>query len=98
MAMKIGSARRKTRYTLQKDRNAKGKISISRYFKQFKVGDKVCLKAEPAVQKGMYFRRFHGMIGTITGRAGKNYTVEVSDQGKKKTQIVHPVHLREVKQ
>jgi ribosomal protein L21E len=54
MSKKIGSLRRKTRHKLSKTQRTKGKISLTKYFQKFKQGDKVVLKAEPAVQKGMY--------------------------------------------
>lgn len=71
----------------------KGKISLTRYFAQFKNGEKVLLKAEPAVQRAIYHRRFHGRIGTIAGKQGNCYTVTIKDLNKSKTLIVHPVHL-----
>lgn len=94
MAQRIGSFRRKTRQKLSKLKRQKGKISISSYFKELKMGDKVVLKAEPAVQKGMYFPRHHGKIGTVTGKQGSCYIVTIYDKNKQKTIIVHPVHLK----
>ena len=51
MVKRIGTFRRKTRHKLRKDKGTKGKISLSEYFKEFKTGDKVILKAEPSIQK-----------------------------------------------
>jgi len=94
MATRIGGARRKTRSKMTKPRRAQGKISLTSYFKEFKPGDVVALKAEPAVQKGMYFRRFHGKTGLITKKLGTCYEVTLKDQDKTKRLIVHPVHLK----
>lgn len=71
MAKRIGRFRRKTRHKLKKSIKERGKISISNYLQEFKPGDRVILKAEPAVQSGMYFPRFHGNAGIIKeiGRA-----------------------------
>ena len=44
-----------------------------------KVGDEVILKLEPAVQKGMYFPRFHGKQGTIAAKKGNCYEVNIKD-------------------
>lgn len=96
MVKRIGKGRRKTRHAMRKNIRKKGKISISSYFQEFKEGDKVALKAEPAVQKGMYFRRFHGQTGIIKGKTGKCYEVMLKDRGKQKMLIVHPVHLKKV--
>lgn len=94
MAKRVGSFRRKTRSKLKKPARAKGKISIRKFFQKFKEGDTVYLKAEPAVQKGMYFPRFHGRAGVITGKKGKCYVMSIKDGNKKKTLIVHPIHLK----
>lgn len=95
MGKRIGGARKKSRHIMKKSRCDKGKISITRYFQELKIGDKVALKAEPAYQKGMYNLRFHGKIGTVAGREGKCYKVKIID-GKAKMLTVHPVHLRKV--
>ncbi|HLC65605.1 MAG TPA: 50S ribosomal protein L21e [Candidatus Nanoarchaeia archaeon] len=91
---RIGSFRRKSRHKLQKDARRKGKISLTRYFQAFNDGDKVFLLAEPAVHEGMYFPRFHGRSGIITGKRGKCYHVRISDMDKEKVLIVHPAHLK----
>jgi large subunit ribosomal protein L21e len=90
---RIGGFRRKTRNKLSKSVKDKGKISLRAYFQEFNTGDKVQLIAEPAIQKGMYHPRFMGKAGVIKGKAGRCYEVEIND-GKAKTLIVHPVHLK----
>lgn len=94
MAQRIGGTRRKTRHKLQKDIRKKGKISLTRFFQEFKTGENVLLDIEPAVHKGMYHPRFHSKVGVITSKAGKCYNVAIKDGDKKKILIVHPVHLR----
>lgn len=96
MTKRIGGFRRKTRNKLKKLAKNKGKIRIKDYFQQFKIDEKVILKAEPAVQTGMYFPRFHAKTGVVKGKKGKCYEVRIKDGGKKKTLIVHPVHLQKV--
>ncbi|MBR9692054.1 50S ribosomal protein L21e [Candidatus Woesearchaeota archaeon] len=94
MAKRIGTTRRKTRHKLSKKANRKGKISLTAYFQKFKKGDKVVLKAEPAVQKGMYHPNYYGKSGIIKGMKGRCYEISIKDQNKQKTLIVHPVHLK----
>lgn len=94
MAKKIGGFRRKTRSKLKKSHRQKGKISITRYFQEFKEGERVILKAEPSIHHGMYFPRYHGKSGTVKSRKGRCYEVLINDLGKEKTLIVHPVHLK----
>ena len=90
---RIGGFRRKTRHKLRKNVRDHGKISIKRYLQKFKEGDKVCLKAEPGYQEGMYFPRYHGKAGIVMGKQGVCYYVKIRDQNKYKTLIIHPIHL-----
>ena len=93
MTTRIGGFKRKTRHKLQKSVRQKGKISLKKYFQEFVEGDRCVLKAEPAVQKGMYFPRFHGKSGIISTKRGNCYEVEIKDGKLKKILVVHPVHL-----
>lgn len=97
MVKKKGGLRRKTRHKMLKPIREKGKINFTRYLQEFKDGDRVALKAEPAVQKGMYHPRFHGKLGTVKAKAGKCYEIKINDKGKDKLLIVHPVHLKRLK-
>ena len=93
---RIGRSRRKTRAKFTKSNRAKGKISLSRFFQEFKEGDKVLLSVEPAIQKGMYDRKFISKSGIIKKKNGKCYEVNINDRNKEKTLIVHPVHLKRI--
>jgi len=94
MVTRIGGFRRRTRNKFRKHAKNKGKISLTRYFQEFKKGDIVHLGVEPAVQKGMYNPRFFGKSGTILEKRGRCYEVAIKDSGKEKVLIVHPVHLK----
>ena len=94
MTKRLGGFRRKTRSKLRKNHRDKGKISIAKYLQEFKVNEKVLLKAEPSVQKGMYFPRFHAKPAIILGKQGNAYKVLIKDGQKDKILIVHPIHLK----
>ena len=96
MVKRIGGARRKTRNIMRKHHRKKGKISLTNFFAEYKEGEQVQLKAEPAVQDGIYFRRFHGKMGKIITKRGRCYEIAIKDINKAKTLIVHPVHLKKV--
>lgn len=96
MVKRVGSFRRKSRHKLKKNRALRGVIRIKDYFQKFEIGDKVCLKAEPSIQKGMYFPRFHGKVGQVIKKQGRCYKIHIKDGSKSKTLIVHPVHLRSI--
>ncbi|MBW2973575.1 50S ribosomal protein L21e [Candidatus Woesearchaeota archaeon] len=97
MANRRGSYRRKTRRLMKKNYREKGKISLTKYFAEYKNGDKVTLKAEPAVQKGIYHLRFHSRTGVVKDKQGDCYNVEIKDGNKPKTLVVHPIHLARLK-
>ena len=88
--------RKRTRRKFKKEQSQKGKISISNYLQKLEIGDKVSLTVEPAVQKGMYMPRFIGKIGTVIGKKGRCYQIEINDLSKRKVLVVHPVHLKKV--
>lgn len=95
---RIGGLRRKTRGKLRKERRARGKISLSKYFSAFSVGDRVSLCVEPSVHKGFYDPKFIGKVGVISSKKGTCYEVSINDQGKDKSLIIHPVHLKIMKE
>jgi large subunit ribosomal protein L21e len=94
MVKRIGGKRRKSRARMRKSGSTKGKISITKYMQTFSIGDSVQLKAEPAVQKGIYHLNFHGKLGVVFGKRGECYIVDMKDGGKTKKIIVHPIHLK----
>ncbi len=94
MVTRIGGQRRKTRGKFSKRRRQQGKLSLRAYLQELEPGTKVALKAEPSIQRGLYFRRFHGRVGEVARRLGTCYEVLVRDGSKEKKLIVHPVHLR----
>ncbi len=89
--------RKKTRKKLSKNKRARGLSPISRAIQRFEPGDKVHIRIDPSVHKGMPHRRFHGMTGEVVGERGRAFIVRVSDgvRGRKKTKelFVRPEHL-----
>ena len=94
MVKRIGSARHKTRNLYSVSKKMKGKLPVSEFVKKLEMGDRVQLVAQPSIMKGIYFRRFHGKTGIVTGMQGSCYKVQLKDGGKEKTLIVGPVHLQ----
>ena len=96
MTKRIGGLRRKTRHKLAKSLRQKGKISLTTYFQTFEVGERVALRAEPAVQKGMYHPNYYGKAGIVKGKKGRCYEITIKDRTKEKILIVHPVHIKKI--
>ncbi|MFA6462212.1 MAG: 50S ribosomal protein L21e [Candidatus Woesearchaeota archaeon] len=94
MANRVGSFLRKTRQKMRLGYKEKGKISLSKYFQEFKEGEKVALKNHSCVLKGRFFPRFQGITGTIAEKRGSCYAVVFHDHDKLKKVFVHPIHLK----
>jgi large subunit ribosomal protein L21e len=94
MVTRIGTKQRKTRHKFKRNVRDKGKIPLSRYFQEFKEGERVNLKINSNVQKGQFFPRFHGSSGLVTGKKGSCYQIKIKDGNKEKTLFVHPIHLK----
>jgi large subunit ribosomal protein L21e len=96
MANRKGGFRRRTRYKFKKPIRASGKLNQRRFFQKLEAGDKVQLTAEPAYQKGMYYPRYHGVVGVVKSKKGTCYNVSIMDHNKEKVLIIHPVHLKKI--
>lgn len=86
--------RSKTRQTMKKRVREKGLSPITRSFQQFSIGEKTTIVIDSGIQRGQPHPRFHGQTGTIKGRQGNAFLVEINEKGKVKKVIVTPEHLR----
>ncbi len=94
MVQKAHSFKRKTRKKLRKSPRERGLPPLTRFLQKFEVGQKVHIVIEPSHHRGMPDPRFHGRTGTVMGKRGDAYVIQVADGGKTKTLFVHPVHLK----
>lgn len=85
--------RAKTRSLLTREPRQKGKIGLSTLLHDYHPGEKVVIKINSTIQKGMPHRRFHGKIGVVMSKRGRAYTVNVSQGDAVKEIIVRPEHL-----
>lgn len=77
----------------------KGEIyrkGISRFFREFKEGEKVLIDIDVSSQNNMPHHRFQGKIGEIVGKRGRAYLVKIKDKFKEKIIITMPQHLRKI--
>jgi len=73
----------------------KGKLNLSRYFKNFEDGDRVAIDIEAGVRVA-FPKRLIGKSGKVIGSRGRFKLVEIKDGDKKKIFIIHPVHLKKL--
>ena len=86
--------RNKTRSLLKKKPRERGKLGLSRLLRTYEPGDKVVIKIDPSVHKGMPHRRYQGKVGVIVCRRGRAYEINVTQGDAVKEVIVRPEHLR----
>jgi large subunit ribosomal protein L21e len=85
--------RKGTRKKLSKRKRERGLSPISRAIQRFALGERVHIRIDPSIQKGMPHHRFHGMTGEIKGERGRAYIVEVSD-GKRQRKKIKELFIR----
>jgi large subunit ribosomal protein L21e len=83
-----------TRHLLKKKPRERGKLSLSNLLYQYGPGNRVVIKIDPSVHKGMPHKRYHGKVGTVIDKRGRSYIVSVTQGNAVKEIIVRPEHLR----
>lgn len=91
--MKSKGYRRRTRSLLRKKPRERGKLGLSKILREYNPGDRVVVKIESSVHRGMPHRRFHGKIGIIKGKRGQAYVVDVTQGKRVKEIIIRSEHL-----
>jgi len=82
-----------TRALLKLNPRERGKTTLSKILYNFEEGEKVVVKINPSVHKGMPHRRFQGKIGVVVTKRGRSYVVHVPQGNATKEIIVRPEHL-----
>jgi large subunit ribosomal protein L21e len=93
LGRKAKGYRRKTRYILKRKPRERGKTGLSKILREYEPNEKVVIKLDPSVHKGMPHRRFHGRIGVVAEKRGRSYVVNVSQGKAIKEIIVRPEHI-----
>ncbi len=93
MPRKSKGYRKKTRSLLRKKPRERGKVGLSKILHEYEPGQKVVVKINSSVHKGMPHRRYHGRIGVIANKKGRAYVVGVTQGKAVKDIIVRPEHL-----
>ena len=87
--------RHRTRKVFSKSVRERGAVPpLSRILINYMPGDRVYIVADPAIHKAMPHRRYHGKVGTVVGKRGRAYIVQLKVGSKIKTLFLLPEHLR----
>lgn len=82
-----------TRCLFKKKPRERGKISLGKLLREYESGDRVVVKIDSSVHKGMPHKRYHGKVGIIVNRRGRSYVVNVNQGNVAKEITVRPEHL-----
>ena len=93
MPIRSKGLRSKTRHLLLKDARKRGRLPPNRVLAQFAVGSHVAIKLEPSQHKGMTHKRFQGLTGTVAGKQGEAFVIDVLHGNMPKTLVVRAEHL-----
>ncbi|MCK5563562.1 50S ribosomal protein L21e [Candidatus Bathyarchaeota archaeon] len=93
MPRKSKGYRKRTRSLLRKKPRERGKVGLSKILREYEPGQKVVVKINSTIHKGMPHRRYHGRIGVIANKRGRAYVVGVTQGKAVKEIIVRPEHL-----
>ena len=89
--------RSETRKKLRKNIRDRGKVPTGKTIQEFDEGEKAIIKINPGITEGQPHSKFHGFTGTVIGKQGKSFIVEVKEGNKTKKVISRPEHLEKVK-
>jgi len=85
--------RSKTRSLFRKNPRERGKVGLSRLLRTYKPGERVTIRIDPSIHKGMPHRRYHGRVGIVKERRGRSYVIQVAVGTQTRTLIARPEHL-----
>ena len=85
--------RSRSRGTFTKKVRERGLPPVTRFLRQFEVGDRVMVRIEPSDPHGQPHPRYQGRTCTVVARSGGAYRIQFRDGGKLKELIANPIHL-----
>ena len=88
--------RRKSRAVMRKRVREKGKLGLNRLLANYERGERVVIKIDPAVHKGIPHKRYQGKVGVVVGKRGRAYLLDIPFKRKVKTIITTPEHLKKL--
>ncbi len=85
--------RSRSRGTFTKEVRERGLPPITRFLREFAIGQQVMVRIEPSEPHGQPHPRYQGRVCTVVAKSGRAYRVEFLDGGKRKELVAMPVHL-----
>ena len=85
--------RSRSRGTFTKEVRERGLPPVTRFLREFAVGDRVVVRIEASDPHGQPHPRYQGRTCTVVAKSGRAYRIEFLDGGKRKELIANPIHL-----
>jgi len=85
--------RSRSRGTFTKDSRESGLPPVTRFLREFAIGDRVVVKIEASDPHGQPHPRYQGRTCTVVAKSGRAYRIAFLDGGKRKELIATPIHL-----
>jgi large subunit ribosomal protein L21e len=85
--------RSRSRGTFTKEVRERGLPPVTRFLREFEVGERVMVRIEPSDPHGQPHPRYQGRTCTVVGKSGRAYRIEFLDGNKRKELIATPIHL-----
>ncbi|KXA91629.1 50S ribosomal protein L21 [candidate division MSBL1 archaeon SCGC-AAA259A05] len=95
MMTKSKGKKSKTRKKLRKNVKERGKFPTRKMIQELSVGSKVSIEIDPSIHKGQPHPKFYGRTGTVSGKQGRAYVINLKGENKKV--ISRPEHLKRVR-
>ncbi len=80
----------------RKNVKKKGKLELSKYFQEFKVGEKIAIVKEHTLNPAFPIQ-IQGRTGVVIGERGNSYLVKLNNGGTEKVYIIAPSCLKKIK-
>lgn len=88
--------RARSRSLLSKSPKKRGLRPLGYLLREYKTGDQVTIIIDPAMHRGMPYKRFQGSRGEVIEKRGRAYVVKVIEGDKAKSVIARPEHIQPV--
>ena len=71
----------------------RGLQPLGRLLHEYQDGERVVVKIDSAVHKGMPHARYQGKVGVVAGKRGRAYVVQMQEGGKVRDLMILPEHI-----
>ncbi|MGC8662996.1 MAG: 50S ribosomal protein L21e [Thermoplasmata archaeon] len=81
---------------LMKSVREKGMPPITHFLRSYEEGEKVVIDIDSSQHSGMPNHSFQGLVGTVIGKQGNAYLIDLKVGSVHKKIIASPVHIRKL--